>query len=81
MDGCNRDRGIVAALNEIVAVELWWGFCKCFARFRQLGRPWNRKRVLRVYCQMRLNQQRRARKRLPKRERQSMLVVPMVNAV
>jgi len=30
---------------------------------------------------MRLNQQRRARKRLPKRERQSMLVVPMVNAV
>ena len=80
-DGCNRDHEIVAALNEIVAVELRWGFWKCFDRLRQLGRPWNHKRVHRVYCQMRLNQQRRAKKRLPKRERQSMLVVPMVNAV
>jgi len=35
----------------------------------------------RVYCQMRLNQRHRAKRRLPKRERQSMLVVPMVNAV
>ena len=80
-DGCNRDHEIVAALNEIVAVELRWGFWKCFDRLRQLGRPWNHKRVHRVYCQMRLNQHRRAKKRLPKRERQSMLVVPMVNAV
>ncbi len=81
MDEGNRDHEIVAALNAIVAVELRWGFWKCFDRLRQLGRPWNHKRVHRVYCQMRLNQQRRAKKRLPKRERQSMLVVPMVNAV
>ena len=77
----NRDGDIVAALNEIVAVELRWGFWKCYERLRQLGKPWNHKRVHRVYCAMRLNQQRRAKKRLPTRERHSLTVVPEVNAV
>jgi putative transposase len=76
-----RDSEIVAALNEIVAVELRWGFWKCFDRLRDLGKPWNHKRVHRVYCQMGLNQKRRAKKRLPTRERQSMVVVPIINAV
>lgn len=77
----NRDVEIVAALNDIIAVELRWGFWKCYDRLRQLGKPWNHKRVHRVYCAMRLNQQRRTKKRLPTRERQSLIVVPMVNAV
>jgi putative transposase len=76
-----RDVEIVEALNEIVAVELRSGFWKCYERLRHLGRPWNHKRVHRVYCAMRLNQQRRTKKRLPMRERQSMIVVPIVNAV
>ena len=75
-----RDQAVVIALNEIVAVELRWGFWKCFDRLRQLGRPWNHKRVRRVYCQMGLNQVRRAKRRLPKRERQSMTVVERINA-
>lgn len=81
VEACERDQEIVAALNEIVAVELRWGFWKCYDRLRQLGKPWNHKRVHRVYCQMRLNQKRRAKRRLPKRERQSLVVVPFVNAV
>lgn len=81
VEDSERDVEIMAALNEIVAVELRWGFWKCYERLRQLGRPWNHKRVHRVYCAMRLNQQRRAKKRLPTRERQSMIVVPIVNAV
>ena len=80
-DVSNRDGEIVSALNEIVAVELRWGFWKCYDRLRQLGKPWNHKRVHRVYCQMRLNQKRRTKKRLPTRERQSLVVVPIVNAV
>lgn len=76
-----RDQEIVAALNEIVATELRWGFWKCFDRLRQLGKPWNHKRVHRVYCQMRLNQKRRTKKRLPSRERQPLTVIPQMNAV
>jgi len=68
-------------LNEIVATELRWGFWKCFDRLRRLGKSWNHKRVHRVYCQMRLNQKRRTKKRLPNRERQPLIVVPQMNAV
>lgn len=81
VDEGGRDPEIVAALNEIVTVEPRWGFWKCFDRLRQLGKPWNHKRVHRVYCQMRLNQKRRLKRRLPKRERQSLVVTPVVNAV
>jgi putative transposase len=76
-----RDQDIVAALNEIVATELRWGFWKCFDRLRHMQKPWNHKRVHRVYCAMRLNQKRRTRKRLPTRERQSLVVIPEMNAV
>jgi putative transposase len=38
-DRSGRDGEVVAALNEIVAVELRWGFWKCFDRLRGLGRP------------------------------------------
>lgn len=81
VEECSRDGEIVAALNEIIAVELRWGFWKCYDRLRQLGKAWNHKRVYRVYCAMRLNQKRRTKKRLPTRERQSLVVVPLVNAV
>jgi putative transposase len=76
-----RDGEVVAALNDIVSVELRWGFWKCFERLRQLGRTWNHKRVHRVYCQMRLNHQRRTKKRLLHRARQPLHVAAAVNAV
>ncbi len=76
-----RDGEIIAALNELVAVELRWGFWKCYDRLRQMGRPWNHKRVHRIYCDMRLNQKRRTKRRLPTRERQSLVVTARINAV
>ena len=81
VDRAERDRPIVEALNEIVAVELRWGFWKCHRRLRHLGHLWNHKRVHRVYCEMRLNQKRRTKKRLPTRDRQSMVVIDEINAV
>ena len=76
-----RDGEIIAALNELVATELRWGFWKCYDRLRHMGRPWNHKRVHRIYCDMRLNQKRRTKRRLPTRERVSMVVIERINAV
>jgi len=76
-----RDREVIEALNEIVSKELRWGFWKCFDRLRQMGKPWNHKRVHRVYCQMRLNQKRRTKRRLPTRPRQPLMATQMINAV
>jgi putative transposase len=81
MDRSAADAEIVAALNELIAVELRWGFWKCYDRLRQMGKRWNHKRVYRVYCQLRLNQKRRAKRRLVQRPRQPLLVTAVINAV
>lgn len=81
MDRAARDAPVIEALNEIVAVEVRWGFWKCYDRLRHVGRPWNHKRVHRVYCAMNLNQKRRGKRRVPTRERQSMVVIATPNAV
>lgn len=76
-----RDREVIDALNEIVAVEARWGFWKCYDRLRLLGRPRNHKRVYRVYCAMRLNQKRRTKRRLPVRPRQPLGIATAINEV
>jgi putative transposase len=80
VDWLARDKPIIDALNEIVNLERW-GFWKCYDRLRLLNYPWNHKRVYRVYREMKLNMPRKIKKRVPKRERQSMIVVPYLNAV
>ena len=61
------DQPIIDTLSAVVEQHARWGIWKCFYRLRNLGRPWNHKRVWRVYTQMRLNQKRRTKKRLPER--------------
>jgi putative transposase len=57
------------------------GFWKCYRRMRRQGRPWNHKRVHRVYCALKLNLPRRAKRRLPKRLRQPLDAPPVLNGV
>ena len=58
------DEPVIEALNGIVGKHGRWGFWKCHERLRLDGYQWNHKRTWRIYCAMRLNLPRRARKRL-----------------
>lgn len=75
------DEEIVGVLNELVDAHPGWGFWKCYRWMRRHGHGWNHKRVWRVYCAMRLNLKRRAKKRVPPRERQTMDVIATPNVV
>lgn len=74
-DAMVRDAPVIDAINGYLEAHPRRGFWKCYKRLRNIGHGWNHKRVHRVYCGMGLNQPRRTRRRLPTRERES-LVVP-----
>ena len=65
----------------MVAKHARWGFWKCYDRLRLDGHRWNHKRVLRVYRAMGLNLPRRAKKRIPVRDAQTMEVAAVANAI
>ncbi len=73
------DAPVIAALQAVVAKHGRWGFWKCFSRLRAQCHPWNHQRVYRVCCALRLNQVRRTKKRLPKRERVPLVAPPRLN--
>lgn len=74
-----KDEPIIEALNKLVEKHGRWGFWKYFHTLRGQGKRWNHKRVYRVYCAMKLNQKRRAKKRLPDRPRTPLDVPSMPN--
>jgi putative transposase len=80
-DRASGDADVIQALQAVVERHGRWGFWKCFRRLRLDGRHWNHKRVWRVYCQLKLNLPRRTKKRLPKRERQTLEVPMQANAL
>ena len=65
--GNDRDADVIKAINTVIDQHTRWGFWKTFKALRRTGHRWNHKRVYRVYCDLRLNQKRRAKKRLPRR--------------
>ena len=80
-DRAAKDAPVIQAINEVLEKRPRWGFWKCFDRLHQDGRGWNHKRVYRVYCAMKLNLQRKVRRRLITRERQPLLASNELNRV
>jgi len=81
LDWQERDAEVIDVLNELVEQHPRWGFWKYVDRCAALGHPWNHKRIYRVYCALGLNQPRRAKRRLPDRERVPLLVPERPNQV
>lgn len=75
------DAEVIAALQALVERHPQHGFWKCYRRMRRQGHPWNHKRVHRVYCALKLNLPRRAKRRLPARLRQPLDAPPVLNGV
>lgn len=74
IDRRQRDQPIIDALNEIIETNGRWGFWKCFDRLRLQAKPWNHKRVHRIYCDLGLNMKRRTKGRVPVRAYQPLTV-------
>lgn len=68
------DSAIENALTQVVDKHPTIGFWQSFYRFRNRGETWNHKPVYRVYCKMKLNIRRRAKKRLPDRVKQPLSI-------
>lgn len=66
------DEEVIDALDELVEEKPAIGFWMAYHRLRREGRPWNHKRVYRVYTALGLNIRRRAKKRLPARVKQQL---------
>ena len=75
------DDGIIQALTELVEKHPGIGFWMCYHRLRRKGHGWNHKRVYRVYTQLRLNQRRRMKRRLPARVKQQLFQPQDANQV
>ncbi|KKX46402.1 transposase IS1400, partial [Sphingobacterium sp. IITKGP-BTPF85] len=64
------DSAVMAALNDLSSKHPVYGFRKLYAYLRREGKPWNHKKVYRVYKLLNMNKKRRVKRRLPVREKQ-----------
>lgn len=80
-DRLDRDAEVIAALTALVTETPQRGFWMCFDALRLAGHRWNAKRVYRVYCALKLNLKRRAKRRIPPRERQPLDAPAVLNGM
>ena len=70
---------MIEALQQLAEKEPTYGFGLMFDTLRREGKPWNHKRVYRIYKLLKLNFRRKGKKRLPNRNPQSLVVPEAMN--
>ncbi len=75
------DQPLIDVLQALAETKPGLGFWKLYRRLRRQGHAWNHKRVYRVYCQLKLNIRRRAKKRVATRDPQPLMVPLLPNQV
>jgi putative transposase len=73
------DSEVQDALTVLVGKHPAIGFWQSYHRLRNRGKLWNHKRVRRIYREMKLNVRRRAKKRLPARIKQPLVIPAAAN--
>jgi len=76
-----RDGAVIGVLSDLAEKKPGLGFWKLYDRLRRAGHPWNHKRLHRIYCDLRRNQRRRAKKRVPTRYPQPLALPTVPNQV
>lgn len=78
-DSLKDDKDVIEALQGLAFKHPSYGFRKLFAYIRRSGRPWNHKRVYRVYKLLKLNKKRKGKRRLPARIKQPLMRQTQIN--
>ena len=73
------DSAVVDSLQELAFKHPSYGFRKLFAYLRKSGKPWNHKKVYRIYKLLKLNKKRKGKRRLPERVKQSLVQPDKIN--
>jgi len=76
-----NDSELQDALTALTTKHVAIGYWQCCYRLWNKGHCWNHKRIYRVYTDMKLNIRRRAKKRLPERVKQALMVPSTPNQV
>jgi putative transposase len=73
------DTEVIEALQNLAFKHPTYGFRKLFAYIRRSGKPWNHKRIYRVYKLLKLNRKRKGKRRLPSRIKQPLVKQELIN--
>jgi putative transposase len=73
------DSSLIEALHQLVDKHPTVGFWKCYYRLRRKGLTCNHKRLYRVYTLLRLNVRRKAKRRVPQRIKEPLVVPETIN--
>ncbi|WP_343322349.1 IS3 family transposase [Sphingobacterium multivorum] len=65
-----NDSAVISALDDRSTKHPVYGFRKLYAYLHRAGKPWNHKKVYRVYKLLNMNKKRRGKRRLPVRKKQ-----------